>query len=361
MDFVVNATAISPGGGLTILEQFISYAADTDAHYYVFIAEDIEVSASNNISIIKRPRMGWLARILWDAKGLPGYLKKHNIKPQRVISLQNTTANVDYKQIVYLHQPLPFYDLLTVLRTKKIKLIFYYLFYSFFVFLYDKKDTQFVVQTTWLKEAVIKKKPKLKNRVYVFRPDNPRFDTTSAGNNVYTKSKVSLFYPAAPYSYKNHILLLKALNKVNKDAGGCQLRVTFCKGDFKEFDLLVDKLGLIDNVHYLGFLDKEALLNEYNSCQAMLFPSFIETFGLPLVEAANLGIKILAADLPYARETLNGYCGASFINYSDVESWRSSIAKIISGKSEKFPPLRDEALARSDWNVFFEKLVSGEI
>lgn len=361
MDFVVNATAISPGGGLTILEQFISYAAHTNTHYYVFVAEDIELSVSNNVSIIKCPRMGWLARILWDARGLPIYLKKHGIKPQRVISLQNTTANVDYKQIVYLHQPLPFYDLLSVLRTKKIKLIFYYLFYSFFVFLYDKKDTQYVVQTKWLKAAVVKKKPKLQNRVHVYRPDNPRFSTDCDGNTAHTVNKVYLFYPAAPYSYKNHILLLKALHRVNKGAGSYELRITFCKGDFKEFDLLVDKLRLNDNVHYLGFLDKKGLLNEYNSCRALLFPSFIETFGLPLVEAANLGVKILAADLPYARETLNGYCGASFINYSDVESWRFSLAKIISGKSEKFPPLRDEALARSDWNIFFEKLVSGEI
>lgn len=361
MDIVVNATAISPGGGLTILEQFISYTAYTDAHYYVFVAEDIDLSISNNISIIKRPRMGWLSRILWDARGLLGYLKKKGIKPQRVISLQNTTANVDYKQIVYLHQPLPFYDWLTVLRTKKIKLIFYYLFYSFFVFLYDKKDTQYVVQTTWLKEAVVKKKPKLQNRVHVYRPDNPRFDTANTENAVYVGSKVRLFYPAAPYSYKNHMMLLKALNKIGKELGDYELRITFRRGDYKQFDLLVDKFRLNDNVHYLGFLDKEAMLSEYKFCQAMLFPSFIETFGLPLVEAANLGIKILAADLPYARETLNGYCGASFINCSDVESWRSAIAKIISVKSERFPSLRDEDLARSDWNVFFEKLVSGEI
>lgn len=40
---------------------------------------------------------------------------------------------------------------------------------------------------------------------------------------------------------------------------------------------------------------------------ALIFPSYIETVGLPLVEAMSVGAVILAADCEYAHEVLDGY------------------------------------------------------
>lgn len=362
MDVVVNATAISPGGGLTILEQFITYAKNTEINYYIFISEDIQLTTTDNISLIKLPRMNWLSRILWDFKGVSSYIKKYNIKCVRIISLQNTTLNVNCRQIVYIHQPLPFYSLNVVLKTQSFKFFFYHFFYSFFIFLYGKADTSYVVQTNWLKKAVLKNKKKLqKNKVHVCRPDNPKFDYVITETLLPFDDRVRLFYPAAPYFYKNHTLLLKVLSQLNKDHSNYELRVTFSKGDYQLFDSLVEKLKLNGSIKYLGFLDKLEIKKEYHSCHAMLFPSFIETFGLPLAEAASMGVKILAADLPYARDVLNGYSGASFLNDSDVECWRREIAKTSSSKDERFPPLCDDDLTKSGWDVFFKKLVSGKI
>jgi glycosyltransferase involved in cell wall biosynthesis len=362
MDVAVNAIAISPGGGLTILEQFINYAKKTEINYHIFISEDIQLTATSNISLIKMPRMNWLSRILWDFKGFSSYLKKNNIKCTRIISLQNTTSNVSCRQIVYIHQSLPFYSLNVVLKTKSFKFFFYHFFYSFFIFLYGRSDTSYVVQSNWLKKTVLKKKKKLQeNKIYVCRPDNPRFDDVSAETLLPFDDTVRLFYPAAPHFYKNHILLLRSLSLLNKSHDNYELRVTFSKGDYQLFDALVEKFKLNDSVKYLGFLNRLELKKEYYSCHAMLFPSSIETFGLPLAEAASIGVKILAADLPYARDVLNGYSGALFLNDSDVEGWRKEIAKIPSSKGERFPPLCDDDLTKSGWDVFFKKLVSGEI
>jgi len=38
-----------------------------------------------------------------------------------------------------------------------------------------------------------------------------------------------------------------------------------------------------------------------------LFPSYIETFGLPLIEAAAFGLPIGVANEAYAHEVLKGY------------------------------------------------------
>lgn len=47
---------------------------------------------------------------------------------------------------------------------------------------------------------------------------------------------------------------------------------------------------------------------------ALIFPSYIETVGLPLVEAMSVGAVILAADCEYAHEVLDGYENAFFFD-----------------------------------------------
>ena len=40
----------------------------------------------------------------------------------------------------------------------------------------------------------------------------------------------------------------------------------------------------------------------YANSRALIFPSKSESFGLPLVEAANMGLPIIAAELDYVRD-----------------------------------------------------------
>ncbi len=42
----------------------------------------------------------------------------------------------------------------------------------------------------------------------------------------------------------------------------------------------------------------------YFNCPYLIFPSVIESFGLPLVEAVDSGMKVLAADLPYVYDVI---------------------------------------------------------
>ena len=59
-----------------------------------------------------------------------------------------------------------------------------------------------------------------------------------------------------------------------------------------------------DRLHLLGNLDRPALSALLTSADIYLFPSTWESFGLAGVEAAMLGLPILAADLPVLREVL---------------------------------------------------------
>jgi glycosyltransferase involved in cell wall biosynthesis len=52
----------------------------------------------------------------------------------------------------------------------------------------------------------------------------------------------------------------------------------------------------------------------YSEADCLLFPSKLETWGMPITEFKATGKPILAADLPYAHETVGQYERAAFFD-----------------------------------------------
>ena len=64
----------------------------------------------------------------------------------------------------------------------------------------------------------------------------------------------------------------------------------------------------------------------YNFCEFTIYPSLVESFGLPLIEAAQLGTQVIAADLPYVYEVIEP--SLTFDPYS-TQSISNAILKAI--------------------------------
>jgi glycosyltransferase involved in cell wall biosynthesis len=63
----------------------------------------------------------------------------------------------------------------------------------------------------------------------------------------------------------------------------------------------VQQLGLVDDVHFLGFVPEDELPLWYNAARLFAFPSLYEGFGLPVLEAMACGAPVItstAASLP---------------------------------------------------------------
>ncbi|MGC8816192.1 MAG: glycosyltransferase, partial [bacterium] len=91
----VNDPAATSGGALTILRQFldgINKYSDKTFVYYVFCSlAELKEYENENIKIINDVKAKkWFERIKWDLYGLKKWSKKHNIKADLIISLQNT-------------------------------------------------------------------------------------------------------------------------------------------------------------------------------------------------------------------------------------------------------------------------------
>jgi len=103
----------------------------------------------------------------------------------------------------------------------------------------------------------------------------------------------------------------------------CQQLPRECKG-------LIDQVK--DNVVFLGSLTHQEVMKLY--CTSVLvFPSYIETYGLPLKEASLCGAPIIAADRPFSREILEHYENKFLFPLHDAEQLAKYMMHYLEGTS----------------------------
>jgi glycosyltransferase involved in cell wall biosynthesis len=107
-----------------------------------------------------------------------------------------------------------------------------------------------------------------------------------------------VFYPAQAWPHKNHLRLLAALARLRDEEG---LRVPLvCSGrrnaGFRLVEREIRRLGLAPQVRFVGFVNPIQLLVLYRRARALVFPSLYEGWGLPIVEAFQVGLPVACSD-----------------------------------------------------------------
>lgn len=131
----------------------------------------------------------------------------------------------------------------------------------------------------------------------------------------------SACYISGAGPHKNHEILPAVLSQASN--AKLQLRVTLNRGDCPGFDAEVRRHSLTDRVHYVGYLDRQALLKVLGTSTLAIIPSRLESFGLGYYEALCLGLPIVSADIPVARDA----CGDAAL-YAAPDDARAFAAKV---------------------------------
>ena len=84
-------------------------------------------------------------------------------------------------------------------------------------------------------------------------------------------------------------------------------------------------------VECVGRLERERM-EEYYKKAVLIFPSYLETVGLPLIEAQVYNTFILAADCEYAKESLEEYDKKVFFSINDHEELTNLMKAVILGQ-----------------------------
>jgi len=105
-------------------------------------------------------------------------------------------------------------------------------------------------------------------------------------------------------------------------------RITDLNDDFR---FAVDA-GTLRMIESIGETELKWL---YSNCALFLCMSLDEGFGLPPVEAAILGCRVLVSDIPVFRETLGPH--ATFVDPVDVDAIAAAIREIVHRRPAKHP------------------------
>lgn len=113
---------------------------------------------------------------------------------------------------------------------------------------------------------------------------------------------VYFLYVGNAYPHKNLPMLIRAFEGMTT---GAKL-VLVGKDDFfyQRLKQQAEASPRVQDILFFGQADDRTLANLYRYACALVFPSFIEGFGLPVLEALSFGTPIVASDIPVFREIL---------------------------------------------------------
>ncbi|MBS4080008.1 glycosyltransferase family 4 protein [Pseudomonas rustica] len=142
---------------------------------------------------------------------------------------------------------------------------------------------------------------------------------------------------------KNHAYLLDAFERAW--ATGSTARLCIVGKIGWKCDALVERIRkhpeLNRRLFMYNSLSDRSLEHAYSHATALVFPSYVEGFGLPLVEAMQRGLPAMASDIPVFREI-----GGDYMAYFDLAD-PQSLTDLVTGMehSGKFPA----ALSLEQW------------
>ncbi len=98
-----------------------------------------------------------------------------------------------------------------------------------------------------------------------------------------------------------------------------------------DVDDLVAEHDLGDRVLQPGKVSESDLIGLYAGAAAFVYPSLIEGFGLPLLEAFAAGTPVVASDIPVFREVAEG--AALLCAPDDPDAWAAAVTSLVAGPS----------------------------
>jgi glycosyltransferase involved in cell wall biosynthesis len=104
---------------------------------------------------------------------------------------------------------------------------------------------------------------------------------------------------------KNHLLLLHIWRKLADQLGAKAPKLVIIGKRSSECSSTIEMLDRCEQLRKLVIevqASDQELTNYLLHATALLFPTFAEGYGLPLMEALNIGVPVIASDLPIFRE-----------------------------------------------------------
>jgi glycosyltransferase involved in cell wall biosynthesis len=319
---VISAVNCVEGGTLKIFQESVSQAARCLPGWRIIVlAHDRALIDTPGVEILEFPaaKRRWLSRLYhewWCFSRLA-----REIRPQIWLSMHDITARVSgCRHFVYCHNPMPFYRLRWREGLREPVIILQNKLYALVYRAFLKRNSGVIVQQEWMRQRFYRLGA---SRVTVAHPVADR--AAPADMSCPGRSNIFLF-PSLPRAFKNFETLCeaaKALAAMPEWQG--RILITVRGNENRYARWLHRRYADVPRLHFIGRQSRTEMDQRYSEADCVVFPSRLETWGLPITEAKERRLPLLVANAEYAAETVGDYDYVSFFEKDDP----AELAKLI--------------------------------
>jgi glycosyltransferase involved in cell wall biosynthesis len=184
----------------------------------------------------------------------------------------------------------------------------------------------------------------------LFRPG----DRAAARRHVasYGVTKPFGLFVSSLWGYKNCEGLLRAWASARPDLGGRQLVIVGGgkhKDHVQHLQQVAADLGVAGDVVWTGGLPLSETVPFYQAADVFVYPSFDETFGLPILEAMACGCPVVTSNVTSMPETAGG--AAQLCDPRDPRSIAAGLLQALGPKALRLRELGLKRAAEFNWSI----------
>lgn len=151
----------------------------------------------------------------------------------------------------------------------------------------------------------------------------------NSARNKYGLQKKFILYIGAIQPRKNIPLLLKAYSRLLKE-GFFDFDLVFAGGmgwKNRNIFLLIGELGIKERVKFIGYVPEDELPFLYDLAEFMVYPSFSEGFGMPVLEAMACGCPVITSNTSSLPEVV-GDAGI-MVDPHNIQELEDAIRRVV--------------------------------
>lgn len=368
---VVSGVNIRKGGTLTIMRSCLEWMSEselTKEYEIVALVHRKELFPYRNIEFFEFPDSieNWGKRLYYEYYRF-SRLSKDLGNVRLWLSLHDTSPRVCAEiKAVYCQTSYPFYKFRWHDFAMDYKIPLFSMFTKF-VYKFNSKSTdRFIVQQNWFLKALAKNIRIPQSKFILFPPAKPEIKIEGA--EISKSNYIPLFFfPSTPDCHKNFESLLEASRILERKYGKGKFKVmiTISGRENKYAQWLFKHWGDVESVEFCGFLPKKVLFDTYHKADCLVFPSLIESWGLPISEFLPYKKPMILSDLPYAHETALGAESVRFINTRNALALANAMDDVLNQNFNHFKPITNsdinhtkDIVSVKNWDQLFSNLLS---
>lgn len=362
---VISAINLRSGGTLSILNDCLEYLDNNLSNDYEVVAlvhDKNILKSTENIVFIEFPLSikSYIYRLYYEYI----YFKKLSLrlKPHLWFSLHDITPRVDTKiQAVYCHNPSPFYKVNLHEASLDVKFTLFSWFYKYLYKINIKKNDFVIVQQEWMRKKFLEM-----YNVQECMVSYPliKIDTVDYQKVKVINDKKIFLYPSFPRVFKNFEVICEAVQLLN-DMGvdNFEVIITIDGKENKYSKYLFDKYKEITNIKFIGLQSRDRIFELYNTVDCLIFPSKLESWGLPISEFKEFKKPMFLSDLGYAHEALGEYDTVKYFSPDSADELSVLMGDFIEDKLvlEKNSVEIPAKPFTNSWKELFSVLLKGNI